>query len=464
MVSFAYAQDIKQPNAAGQFYPKDKPALSNTIDRFLDNAAPKAIDEKIEVLISPHAGYEYSGQVAAFGYKVIKGKSYDTVIILGPSHFVDFPGVAVYPEGKFRTPLGDVEIDSGLTRELVKNNSIIKSDLSAFEREHSLEVQIPFLQKVLTNFKIVPLLISNIDFSGCLELAESLNKASKDKNVLIVASTDMSHYHTYNEAVSMDSQTVSVIKGMDAYSLWNKARNGEVELCGLSAVVVALLYAKNKGLDNIAVLKYANSGDATGDYSKVVGYMSTVIYKGENQMLNDAQRKRLLQIARDSIQTFLKTHKKLEVKESDPALTAVNGAFVTLRKHGDLRGCIGNLTGKAPLYLTVRDMAIEAAVSDPRFSALTPEELNQIKIEISVLSSLKRIQNTYEIVMGRHGVLVKRGFNSGVFLPQVATETGWSKEQFLSNLCAHKAGLPQDAWKDKSTEVYIFSAQVFGEE
>ena len=180
-------------------------------------------------------------------------------------------------------------------------------------------------------------------------------------------------------------------------------------------------------------------------------------------MLNAKQRNDLLKIASDSISTYLTTGKKLQLEQTDPLLNQEMGAFVTLNKHGQLRGCIGNLTGSQPLYLTVRDMAVEAAVDDPRFPALSLTELKDIDIEISVLSPLKRIASANDIELGKHGVLARRGFQSGVFLPQVAVETGWSKEEFLDNLCAHKTGLPADAWKDKNTELYIFSAEVFSE-
>jgi AmmeMemoRadiSam system protein A len=196
----------------------------------------------------------------------------------------------------------------------------------------------------------------------------------------------------------------------------------------------------------------------------MVGYVSCAIDReGEVAMLNKAQRKRLLEIARNSIEAYLKTNKKMELTETDPLLLKEMGAFVTLHKHGELAGCIGSLLGKQPLYLTVRDMAVEAAVDDPRFSPVTLQELKDIEIEISALTPLKRIESADEIKMGTHGVLLRRGFNSGVFLPQVAAETGWSKEEFLSNLCSHKAGLPALAWKDKSTEIYIFTAEVFSE-
>jgi len=180
-------------------------------------------------------------------------------------------------------------------------------------------------------------------------------------------------------------------------------------------------------------------------------------------MLNNQQRNKLLQIARASINTYLQTGKKMEISETDPILKQEMGIFVTLNKHEELRGCIGNLTASQPLYLAVRDMAVEAAVDDPRFSALTLAELKDVDIEISVLSPLKRVDSADKIELGKHGVLVRKGYQSGVFLPQVATETGWSKEEFLNNLCVHKAGLAQDAWKDKQTELYIFNAEVFSE-
>lgn len=180
-------------------------------------------------------------------------------------------------------------------------------------------------------------------------------------------------------------------------------------------------------------------------------------------MLTTDQRKKLLSIARKSIESYLANNTILDVFEGDPALNKRMGAFVTLTKHGQLRGCIGNIIGEQPLYLTVRDMAVEAAARDPRFTGIEPEELSDITIEISVLSELEKVKDSSCIELGKHGVLVKKGYRGGVFLPQVATETGWSKEEFLSNLCAHKAGLDPFAWRDGSAEIYIFTAEVFNE-
>ena len=186
--------------------------------------------------------------------------------------------------------------------------------------------------------------------------------------------------------------------------------------------------------------------------------------QGDENMLNEAQRKKMLKMARDSIVHYLKTGKTLEVKESDPVLNREMGAFVTLHEHGKLRGCIGNMVGRGPFYLTVREMAKEAATGDPRFRPVTLREMKDIDIEISALSPMEKIENPDIIEVGKHGVMVKGAFRSGVYLPQVATETGWNREQFMNSLCGQKAGMAPDAWKKGECDIYVFTAEVFGEE
>jgi len=477
------AEEVKQPNVAGAFYPDNPAELSQMIDKFLESANPEPVAGQIFALISPHAGYGYSGQVAAYGYKLIKDKPYKIVVVIGPSHQYGFSGVSVYPEGKFHTPLGDLEIDKEFTQKLLNKDEEIFFEPRAFEKEHSVEVQLPFLQRALSGFsatehggparnygwKIVPIVMGDCSFSTCQKLAKLLKEAiGKRGDVLVVVSTDMYHGYNYEEADVVDELTLSYLKNMDAEGLYYGLREEKLQFCGGFGVVSTLILAKDLGHNKPYVLKYANSADVTGKKIKdiwTVGYVSCVIdqEKKEVAMLNHEQRKRLLEIARKSIETYLESGKKLEVKEQNPALVKKMGAFVTLHKQGELRGCIGNLIGQEPLYLTIRDMAIEAAVGDPRFPQVQLAELGDIEIEISALSPMQRINNPDEIQLGVHGVLIRRGFRSGVFLPQVATETGWSKEEFLSNLCAHKAGLAPDAWKDKSTEIYVFTAEVFSE-
>jgi len=462
----AFSEEIKKPVVAGAFYPASSVVLAGQVDKYLREAKPQQIGGQIIALISPHAGYIYSGPVAAYGYKTISSRKYDTIIIIGPSHHISFDGVSVLEKGFYQTPLGRVEIDSEFVTDLKKfKKGLIYFQPQAYEAEHSVEVQIPFLQRTLKDFKIVTLILGSHNYKTCKDLSAALVSAIRKsgKKVLIIASTDLSHYYSYDDAVLKDQVTLSELLNFDAERFTEKVSKGECELCGAAPVLATLFASKELGANKIAVLKYANSGDTAGDKSRVVGYGSLAIYREEGNMLNAEQQRKLLSIARKTIEDYVKERKRAEFTEADPELLKEKGAFVTLRKGENLRGCIGNIIGHGPLYLTVRDMAIASSTEDPRFPPVTPNELKDIKIEISVLSEPKRITNPDEIELGVHGVIIKRGFRSGVFLPQVATETGWTKEEFLSNLCAHKAGLSPDAWKDKKTEIYIFTAQVFEE-
>lgn len=439
------------------------------VDGFISPVPLEKTNEEIFALILPHAGYGFSGETAALGYRLLKGKSYKTVVIIGTGHNYKFDGISVYNEGKFSTPLGRIEVDKDFAAKLLNSDEKIVFEPKAFEKEHSVEVQLPFLQKTLSDYKIVPIITGDSPLLTCNKLALLLKEAIGDrKDVLIIASTDLYHGYDYEEAVKIDNLTLACIENMDAEGLYYGLRDEKLQLCGGFGVVSALILSKELGENKVQLLKHTNSAEVTGKKTKgiwTVGYASLSIgrEKVEGAMLNKEERKKLVEIARKSIEVYLKSGKKLELNESDPILLKEMGAFVTLNKDGDLRGCIGNLIGKSPLYLTVRDMAVEAALSDPRFPPVTLEELKDIDIEISVLSPMQRIDNPDKIRLGIDGVLLRQGFKSGVFLPQVATETKWTRDEFLSNLCSHKAGLPSDAWKDKTTEILTFTAEVFSE-
>ena len=500
--SSSFGDEIKEPNVAGQFYPADKDELSLKVENLLNVANPQLATSgstsfttsEIFCLISPHAGYDFSGPTAALGYKLIQGRPYKTVVLLGPSHQYYFKGVSVYPSGKFQTSLGDIEVDSNFTRKIISPSQNISFIPQAFEKEHSIEVQLPFLQKTLDDFKIVPILIGDADFQDLNVLADKLNKAISGRpDVLLIASTDLGHSYDYQETERVDKLTLSYLEKVpapleageqsesgkrlltgSARDIYAKLKDGSIQMCGGLPVVSAILTAQSLGYNQIKFLGHTNSAEVSGKKIKgvwTVGYLSALINgstsltikTGETAMLNDTQKARLLEIARKTIQEYVTNGKKLDFSENDPQLNAINGAFVTIHKQGKLKGCIGNIIGQKPLFETIRDMAIESATGDPRFEPVTKEDLKDIEIEISVLSPLKKIEDVDEFQLGTHGVLVKKGWSQGVFLPQVAEETGWNKEEFLSNLCAHKAGLPADAWKDAKTEKYIFSALVFSE-
>ncbi|MDP3143728.1 MAG: AmmeMemoRadiSam system protein B [Candidatus Omnitrophota bacterium] len=462
----SWSDEVKAPNVAGGFYPSNPKELSLMIDGFLNAASVEELSD-IVALVSPHAGYQYSGQVAAYGYKAIKGKKYSTVIVLAPSHYVGFPGISVWGSGKFRTPLGDIPVDSELVARLIKENPQISFIAEAFLKEHSLEVQLPFLQKALTDFKIVPIVMGQLNFKDCQRFADTLTNTVGDrKDILVVASTDLSHFHPANEAQMLDRQTLNYLSQFDAKLLWENSSKYDPSVCGLAPIISTLLYAQAPGDKNIKILKYAHSGDVTGDLSSVVGYVSAAIYKsdnpkGANNMLTTEQRKKLLEIARQSLETFVKTGKRLDFSTNDPVLKKVSGAFVTLKEHNDLRGCIGRIVGDLPLYQVIPQMAIEAGTGDPRFHPVKEADLKDLEYEISVLSPLEKITDINRIQVGTHGIIIRKGFNSGLLLPQVATEYGWDRITFLEQTC-RKAGLPADAYKS-GAEITIFSAEVFSE-
>ncbi len=470
----SYAFDVIKPNVAGSFYPDDPEELKKVVDSYIDSAIISPMGEDVRLLISPHAGYKYSGSVAGYAYKAIKGKKYSTVIVIAPSHKHSFDGISVYTNGLFKTPLGELVVDSDVAGKLISSDKKIFFKPEVFKDEHALEVELPFLQRSLDNFKIVPIIFGEPSIENCKILGSALTEILKDKNdCLVVVSTDMSHYHPYDKANAMDNLTIDKIRLMDYGDLYDSVLRGDSELCGFAGVISGLIYCKNIEALKCVILKYANSGDTSGAKNAVVGYFSAVFIKDripeakmnrEESNLTKEQRKRLLEIARLSMESYVKDRMKPDIKEEDPALTKVQGAFVTLNENGQLRGCIGNIQGTEPLYKTVSNMAVEAATGDPRFMPVTAKELSKIHIEISVLSPLRKIDSPDEIVMGKHGVIVRRGFNSGVFLPQVATETGWSKEEFMNCLCSQKACLPENAWKDKDTNLYVFTAEVFGED
>ncbi len=468
--------NIKEPNVSGQFYTSNPQELSKQIDSFFAIAKNAPFEKEVGVVVVPHAGYVYSGAVAAYGFKAVSEKKVNTAVVIAASHYFPFNGISVWAKGGLKTPLGTVEVDEKFSEELIAKDEQFVFNKEVFDREHSLEVELPFLQKTFEGIRIVPIIIGQPDFPTLNKLAESLNSiVGERKDVLVVVSTDMSHFHNYETAKGKDAYAIEAVKAFDVEKIFREGAVRKMEFCGFMPLTAGMLYARARGFSNVDVLAYANSGDVTGDKNRVVGYTSIVFSKPQKKELkNDGggvgplsldQKKRLIQIAKETIHTLMNEKKVFEVEEQDPRLQEEEGAFVTIHKHGRLRGCIGNILGKGPLFKTVRNMAVSAAVKDPRFPALTKEELKDIDIEISVLSKPWRITNVDEIQLGVHGVIVSGGmFNRGVYLPQVATETGWSKEQFLSSLCSQKAGLPADAWKDPKTVIEIFTASVFSEE
>lgn len=465
---------LKKPNVAGQFYSNNPQTLSRRIDSFFQDAKNPVVSKNIGVLLVPHAGYDYSGLIAAQGFKAVSRKKVKTIVILAASHHFGFDGASVYAQGHFETPLGLIAVDQEFSKQLIEQDAHTTFDAKIFEREHSLEVEIPFIQKTFADVKIVPVLFGQPSFETVQSFAKTLNNiVAQRQDVLVVVSTDLSHFHDGKMAEKMDAGIIELVRQMRVKQVWESCQLRSLEMCGFVPVTAALLFAQQRGLTDVDVLDYTHSGYVTGDNNRVVGYVAMIFsqlqrVKGEASdkgvsALNSQQQKFLLDIARQTIEHYLTTKEILDVSSDDDRLLMPEGAFVTLHKNDRLRGCIGNIIGRGPLLETVRDMAIAAATQDPRFSPVTKEEIKDLHIEISVLSVPRRAKSHDEIVMGTHGVIVRKGRQQGVFLPQVATETGWSKDVFLSELCAQKAHLPADAWKYPDTILDIFTAQVFSE-
>ncbi|MFN7170046.1 MAG: AmmeMemoRadiSam system protein B [Candidatus Omnitrophota bacterium] len=454
------AEQVRQPAVSGLFYPANPEELHKLVSGFLEKAEAEKIEGEIRGLIVPHAGYEYSGGVAAYAYKLLKDKNFDTVVILGPSHRVFIVEASTYNSGDFLTPLGLIPVDRELVNKLI--SSEIKPIMEAHRDEHSIEVQLPFLQVVLKEFRIIPILVNTIEITQCKTIAQKIAEVIRDKNFLVIASTDLSHYHSSQTAREMDNFTLGLIEKNKPEELGKSLKDGTAELCGGGAVLTFMLLMRELGIDKIKILKYAHSGEVNFDFSRVVGYAAVAFSKEEKLFLNREERKELLKIARKTLEAYLSERKIPEFKIENPSLLEKGGVFVTLKKKGRLRGCVGNFE-PLPLYLQVQKVAISSALNDFRFLPVRLEELKDIEIEISILSPLREIKSLDELELGKHGIYVTNGMQSGVFLPQVALETGWSKEEFLRNCFVEKAKLPPDAW-EKGAKVFVFTAEVFSEE
>ena len=444
------------------------------IDGFLAKASVAPIHNLVAA-VSPHAGYIYSGPVAAYTYAALKGAKIARVVVIAPSHYDAFPFSAVYDGEAYLTPLGRVPVDRAFAAQLAKSSPRIqlssRGHLNTGERgEHALEVQLPFLQRVLGQFQLVPVIMGDQSYDACRALGLALARMIHGPDTLILASSDLSHYHTYDQASREDHRTLKAIEEWDYFSMSRNFEQRIWEACGGGPIIAAMIAAERLGASEARVLRYANTGDVTGDKSRVVGYGSVVFTRADSQnaaasafSLTSGEREWLLKIARKSVETLVRDGKLYDCSAGGfEALEQDRGAFVTLKEHGELRGCIGYTSPVKSLCETVRDVAALAAVRDRRFQPVTAKELPQLEYEISVLSPLRRVLDVKQIRLGRHGLVLRRGDSEGLFLPQVPIEQGWDRPVYLEQLC-HKAGLPAGAWKSEDADLFSFTALVFGE-
>jgi AmmeMemoRadiSam system protein B/AmmeMemoRadiSam system protein A len=451
---------------AGTWYPGNPEDLRDQINLFLQDVHVPVHGE-IYGLISPHAGYMYSGPVAAFSYKTIEGQHFDNIIVIGPSHHHGFSGISVDTAAGRTTPLGTVDFDIDLARRIITQDKRIGYEPDAHAEEHSVEIQIPFLQVVQKEMHLVEIIMGSQDLETCELLSKALAHVCKNKKVLLIASTDLSHFHSQDKAESLDNRVVEAVARFDPDLLFNRLRTDSCEACGGGPIVAVMMATKALGATHTKPLRYATSGTISGDYSRgVVGYLAAVMYTeaksevGVDLGFSEEEKNTLKEIARRSIEAAVKHETQPEFNDVTGKLVEPYGIFVTLNKHGNLRGCIGRIIGDQPLYVSCQQMAVAAALEDPRFRKVTEDELDDLKIEISILTPPERITDFSLITIGRDGLIIGKGYNRGLLLPQVATDYNWSVEEFLEQTC-HKAGLPSDAYKSPDAEVYKFSAEVF---
>jgi AmmeMemoRadiSam system protein B/AmmeMemoRadiSam system protein A len=509
-------QKVMGPAVAGLFYPLEEKELAKRVDELLAEAKPQRLG-RLRALVCPHAGYEYSGKTAAIGYKQVAGLDVRTVIILGPSHTAIFQGAAVADADAYRTPLGLVPI-SAKAAELGRLKPFAlrppcevhrpkwweraPEELPAFGEEtphtweHSVEVQLPFLQRVLPHFEVVPVVFGEVDPEAA---ADALLKILDDRT-LLVASSDLTHYLPYETAKTIDTTTVRAVCSLsvewfeEEEAGWEARANLQLA-CGKDPILTVMHVARKKGW-KAKLLDYRNSGDTAGAKDAVVGYAAIAFYEPEAapapgtpapaaaatsagrqpaaRRANEysaAQRKFLLDLARKAVAAAAAGK---EPPHPDAAAWAEKfqqprACFVTLKKNHQLRGCVGTVFPRFPLYDAVLFAARSAAVEDHRFEPVKPEELPQIEIEVSVLTLPERVKfhSPGELLArlrpGVDGVVLRVGSHQGLFLPQVWEQLP-DKKEFLNRLAEEKAGLEPTAWQQPDAKVLTYQVEAFSEE
>jgi len=465
--SYIFTQNIFKAHRAGTWYPKDKKELKSQLKSLIDEAkinfAMTTDSAKIKALICPHAGYEYSGRIAAAAYRLLDKNKIDQIIILGPSHFLPLHGIALPEFSKYQTPLGTIDLNTKAINHL-KKSSLSKVNNNAFKPEHSVEMQIPFIQFLLPSAKIVPVIVGNLSEKDVIEIASSLKPIITQKTILVISS-DFTHYGKafdytpFKDNIllrirQLDSAVLNAIQHQDRRNFQDIINNTKDTVCGYEPLRILLELIKQKTLGNVTtrLVAYGTSADKTkDDNSNIVTYSALISTNETNNTLLNMQEKRSLLIYSRNIltQAFKKTVDSNLLK---PIMTLFleqpKGAFTTfyIIKNGkkELRGCIGQVEPIMPLYETVAKVTLETAFADTRFKPVTQGELPKLLIEISFLEKTKPIKSYKDIILNKHGIILKNGTKSALFLPKMPEEYGFDLIQTLQELSL-KAGLDKDA-------------------
>jgi len=421
---------IRQAVVAGQFYPAQAAKLREMIRGMVDEKAEK---ETVIGLVLPHAGYIYSGPVAGATISRVRFKG--TFIIIGPNHTGMGKPMSIMTQGTWETPLGQVEIDSALAKKILATSKHLQDDSRAHQHEHSIEVQLPFLQYFKKDVRIVPIAIAYADPTAYKELGREIAQAVKSLKtaVVIVASSDMSHYEPQQQAQLKDSQAIEAILKLNEDELLRRVSQLNISMCGYAPTVALITAAKELGARQAELVRYQTSGDTTGDYSSVVGYAG-IILKGMSK---------LVKLAKETVETYVKEGKISESpKRLPPEMKKKAGVFVSIHKLGGLRGCIGTFEPQeANVALETITNAVSSATRDPRFSPISPEELKDLEYSVDVLTPPEPIESEDQLNPRKYGCIVECGPRRGLLLPDLR---GVDTVDYQISICRQKAGIMPD--------------------
>jgi MEMO1 family protein len=464
----------REPVAAGRFYPGSRNELKANLEQLFLACRPSFNLKTLRAVIAPHAGYIFSGEVAASAYNQLPADAvYQRVFIFASSHCARYKGASIYNQGHYKTPVGKIEVDLELVDQLIGNHDVFSFYPEAHSDEHSVEVQLPFLRyKLGKSFKLVPVVIGTNDLKEIEQIAGALRPYFTRENLFVV-STDFSHYPHDDDAREVDQRTAEAILKNDPDEFYKTIQENKklavsnlvTSICGWSSMLALLYLTAGNELLKYHHIQYKNSGDAKlySDRNRVVGYHAMVVSDTweETFSLSERDKEYLLKLARERLSKYLRRQVYISSEENIPEAAKVQaGAFVTIYKGRELRGCIGRFSGGQQLYKLVEELAVSSA-NDYRFDPVSEADLPEINIEISVLTPLKRIFSIDEFELGKHGIYIKQGDRTGTFLPQVAGKTGWDKEKFISRCSRDKAQIGTDGWK--SAELYTYEAIIFSE-
>jgi hypothetical protein len=413
---------------AGQFYPGTPEALISAIREMVDEEADK---KKALGIIVSHAGYMYSGRVA--GATLSRIEFTDTFIIIGPSHTGLGKPLSVMTEGLWETPLGDVGIDTELATEILKSCKKLEEDSRAHNSEHSIEVQLPFLQYFKPDVKIVPIVLGYASIEDYKDIGRGIAAALKKagREAVIMVSSDMNHYEPQDVTNDKDSQAIEAVLDLDEDELISRVRENNITMCGVAPAMSMITAVKELGASPGELVMYRTSGDATGDIDSVVGYAGVII----------PAMSPLVKLAKDTVDTYITTGEIIEPPEtltSDMANKA--GVFVSIHKKGALRGCIGTFEpSEENVAREIIINAVSSATRDPRFLSIDPEELDLLDYSVDVLTDPEPVEDEDQLDPRQYGVIVESGYLRGLLLPDLE---GVDTVQQQIDICRQKAGIP----------------------